>query len=74
MLGTTISHYPAFCRCTAFRKVERDPEQRDKIIEKLGESGMSSLIKNHKKLTPSAGSSFIEKNNKLVLSGERRRV
>ena len=28
MIGQTISHYPAL----------RDPEQRDKIIEKLGEA------------------------------------
>jgi hypothetical protein len=34
MIGKTILHYPALCRCTAFRKAERDPEQRDKILAK----------------------------------------
>ena len=41
MIGQTISHYPALCRLSAFRKAERDPGRRDKILEKLGEGGMS---------------------------------
>ncbi len=49
MIGQTISHYPAL----------RDPAQRDKIIDKLGESGKPS---------------FGEKHNKLVLPGGRRRI
>ncbi len=45
MLGKTIFHYPALYRCTAFRRAERDPEQRDKILDKLGEGGISSFNK-----------------------------
>jgi hypothetical protein len=56
MIGKTILHYPAF----------RDPEQRDKIIATLGEGGMSSLMKNYKRLTPSPGSSFNRKYDKLI--------
>jgi hypothetical protein len=59
MTGKPISHYPALCRCTAFRRAERDPEQRDKILEKLGEGDMPS---------------FSEKYNQLVPQGGRRRV
>jgi len=36
-VGKTISHYPVF----------RDPVRRDKILEKLDEGGMSSLIKKY---------------------------
>jgi hypothetical protein len=35
MISKTISHQPAL----------RDPEQRDKTLEKLGASGMSSFSK-----------------------------
>ncbi len=45
MIGKTISPYPAF----------RDPAQRDKILEKLGEGGMSSFSKKYDKLIPHAG-------------------
>ena len=45
MIGKTISHYPAF----------RDPVKRDKILEKLGKGGMSSLIKKYNKLIPLCG-------------------
>jgi hypothetical protein len=34
MIGQTISHYPAL----------RDPEQRDKILEKLGGAGMGVVF------------------------------
>jgi hypothetical protein len=65
MIGQTISHY--------------------KILAKLGEAcpakgsrqargGMSSLIRDHKKLTPSPGPSFSEKYNKLVPQGARRHL
>jgi hypothetical protein len=45
MIGKTISHYPA----------SRDPVRRDKILEKLGEGGMSSLIKKYNRLIPQTG-------------------
>jgi len=44
-VGKTISHYPAF----------RDPVRRDKILEKLGEGGMSSSIDTYNKLIPQTG-------------------
>jgi hypothetical protein len=37
-----------------------------KILEKLGEGGMSSLMKNHKKLTPSPGPSFVQNYDSLI--------
>jgi hypothetical protein len=64
MIGETISHYPALW----------DPAQRDKILAKLDKGGMSSLMKNHNKLTPSPGPSFGEKYNKLVPPDGRRRI
>jgi hypothetical protein len=41
-VGKTIYHYPAF----------RDPVQREKILEKLGEGYMSALIKKYNRLIP----------------------
>ena len=46
----TISHYPAF----------RDPVRLDKILEKLSEGGMSSLIKKYNRMIPQSGSSLIK--------------
>jgi hypothetical protein len=37
-----------------------------KNLEKLGEGGMSSLIKKYIKLIPQSGSSFSKKYNKLI--------
>jgi len=51
MISKTISHYPAV----------RDPVRRDKILEKLVEGGMSSLIKKYNKLIPQRGASLEKK-------------
>jgi hypothetical protein len=45
MIGKSVFHYPIF----------QNPTRRDKILEKLGEGGMSSFSEKYNRLIPQAG-------------------